>query len=221
MPSWFDRAFYAVCSWICWAGLTLGFGLRIKGKRHIPQTGPALIIANHQSFLDPVLVGLAAPRMLTYLARKTLFHHQPIFSWLIRTLHAIPVDQDGVAKEGMRAVLQALEAGRAVLIFPEGGRTENGKIAPLMRGIVLLVERSKAPVVAIGLAGAFQALPRGRVIPNLSPLFLPAQDSAIAVAVGRPISPQELSRLSRQETLERLSAELEAVYAEAEKLRRK
>jgi 1-acyl-sn-glycerol-3-phosphate acyltransferase len=220
MPSWFDRAFYAVCSWICYAGLTLGFGMRIKGKRHIPRTGPVLVIANHQSMLDPVLVGLAAPRILTYLARKTLFHH-PLFSWLIRTLHAIPVDQDGVAKEGMRAVLQALEAGRAVLIFPEGGRSENGKLGPLMRGIALLIERSKAPVVPIGLAGAFQALPRGRVIPNLSPIFLPAQNSAIAVSVGRPISPLELSRLSRQETLDRLSAELEAVHAEAEKLRRK
>jgi 1-acyl-sn-glycerol-3-phosphate acyltransferase len=220
MPSWFDRAFYAVCSWICQAGLTFGSSFRAKGKHHIPRTGPVLIIANHQSMLDPVLIGLAAPRMLTYLARKTLFH-QPLFAWLIRMLHAVPVDQDGVAKEGMRAVLQALEAGRAVLIFPEGGRTENGKIAPLMRGIALLIERSKAPVVPVGIAGAFQALPRGRVFPRLSPLFLPAEKSAIAVSIGRLISPQELSKLSRQELLERLGAELEMVFAEAERLRRK
>ena len=186
----------------------------------MPRRGAALIIANHQSMIDPVLVGMVTARGLTYLARKTLFRN-PVFAWVIRTLQAIPVDQVGVAKEGMRAVLQGLAAGRAVLVFPEGARSEDGKVAELMRGIALLIERSKVPVVPVGIAGAFAALPRGRVWPKFSPLFLSAQPSAVAVSVGVPIPHDELAKLSRDDLLTRLRQELIVAQTSAERLQRK
>ncbi len=220
MPSWFDRILYWSCTRICYAVLTLGFSLRVSGGRRIPRDGALLIIANHQSMLDPVLVGLASPRMHAYLARDTLFKNR-MFSWLIKRLQAIPVDQEGMAKEGLRAILRALEAGRAVVIFPEGSRTEDGKIGRLMPGISLLVERSGAAVVPVGIAGAYAALPRGQVCPRFSPLFLPAEPSAIAVAVGKPIASQELAGLPRRELLDRLHRDLETVQSQAEKIRRK
>src|SRR5262249_11885257 len=64
--------------------MALGFRLRVDGRRHVPRRGPVLLVANHQSYLDPVLVGLACPRRLHYLARKTLFRN-PFFTWLIQS----------------------------------------------------------------------------------------------------------------------------------------
>src|SRR4051812_43478804 len=84
---------YEFCKGLAYSAFALGFSLRTEGGRNIPRKGPALLIANHQSFLDPALVGVASPRHLRYLARKTLFRH-PAFTWLIRSLHAVPVDQE-------------------------------------------------------------------------------------------------------------------------------
>jgi 1-acyl-sn-glycerol-3-phosphate acyltransferase len=220
MPTWFERVFFWMSFCLCNTCLMLASSFRTQGKRFVPLHGPVLVVANHQSMLDPVLVGLSAPRGLTYLARKTLFKNR-LVGWVIRTLQAFPVDQEGVAKEGMKAVLKGLAQGRAVVVFPEGSRSEDGAIGPFMRGIALLVERSQAPVVPVGIAGAFAALPRGQRLPRFSPMFLPAQPGAIAVCVGRPIPHQELANLSREQLLDRLRQEITTVQARAERLRRK
>src|SRR5262249_15841319 len=74
--------------------MPLLFGLRVEGGRRIPAAGAALLIANHQSFLDPILLGLCTHRPLRYLARKTLFKNA-LFAWLIRSLSGVPIDQEG------------------------------------------------------------------------------------------------------------------------------
>src|SRR5947208_16425074 len=117
---WRDRlsyCWYEAGFWLSFTGMTLAFSLRTEGYRSVPPAGPALLIANHQSFLDPVLVGLAARRHLHYLARRTLFRN-PAFAVLIRSLNAVPIDQAGFAREGLRVILEQLHAGNAVLVFP-------------------------------------------------------------------------------------------------------
>src|SRR5262245_26508187 len=114
--------------------MSLGFSMRLRGRRNVPRTGPVLVVTNHQSFFDPILTGLASPRPVYFLARRTLF--QPAwFGKLISTYHAVPVDQEGVAKEGLRAILKLLGEGEAVVVFPEGTRTPDGKMSPLKPGI--------------------------------------------------------------------------------------
>src|SRR5271165_2479769 len=100
------------------AGFALGFSFRFEGTRNVPKSGPVLVIANHQSFLDPWIVGIAVKRHLTYLARKTLFKN-PVFAQLIRSVNAVPIDQEGVSKEGLKTVIDQLREGKAVLVFPE------------------------------------------------------------------------------------------------------
>src|SRR5262245_36708030 len=151
--------------------LTLGFGLRAHGSRHVPLRGPALLVANHQSFLDPILVGLASRRRLYYLARKTLFRN-PVFGWLIRAFNAVPIDQEGVGKEGLKAILGLLGAGRAVVVFPEGSRTRDGQMDELKPGVQLLLKRATTPVLPVGIAGAYEAWPISRQYPLPAPLFL-------------------------------------------------
>jgi 1-acyl-sn-glycerol-3-phosphate acyltransferase len=206
--------------WATFATLTLASSLRFAGRRHMPRRGPVLVIANHQSYLDPSLVGVASPRPLRYLARKTLFRH-PAFAWFIRQLGALPVDQEGVAKEGLKVVLEELRQGQAVVVFPEGQRTFDGKLQPLMPGIHLLLRRSQAPIVPVGIAGAFTALPRTRHWPKLSPLFLPPTDSTLAVYIGRPLDGRRYAELARAQALAELFEELQKVHDRAEKLRRK
>lgn len=211
---------YETTYWLSMSAMTLGFSLRTKGGQHIPSTGPALLIANHQSFIDPVLVGLATRRHLSILARQTLFR-RPMLAWYIRRLNAVPIDHEGVGKEGIKAILGQLQAGRAVLVFPEGTRTHDGKLQPLRPGVQLLIKRTAAPIVPVGIAGAYEAWPRTQALPTPAPLFLPASRGGIAVVVGKPLDARPLAQLPRDRCLRELFAVLHTVQQQAERLRRK
>lgn len=212
---WYELAF-----WISFTGMFFGFSLRVRGRANIPRTGPVLLIANHQSYFDPPLIGLAAPRQLRFVARKTLFGNR-FFSWLINSLNAVPIDQEGVAKEGLKTIVRQLEAGDAVLVFPEGGRTEDGRITELKPGILLLLRRVQAPIVPVGIAGAHAAWPRSQLLPIPAPLFLPATERTVAVSVGRPLNGAHYAAMPRKEALAELFHALQLEQEKAERLRRK
>lgn len=211
---------YEMAHWLSFTGLTWGFNYRFEGREFMPTTGPVLLISNHQSFLDPLIVGCAVRRHLCFLARKTLFRNR-YFGALIQHLHAVPVDQEGVAKDGLKTILEQLKKNRAVLVFPEGERTRTGEVLPLKPGILLLIKRMQAPIVPIGIAGAFDALPRTRHYPKLSPFFLPTTGADIAVSIGRPIPAERCRDMSRELVLTELYQELNRVKERAERLRRK
>lgn len=212
---WYETVF-----WTSGVGLTLFSSLRTRGLQNVPPTGPVLFIANHQSYLDPVLVGLAVRRHLSYLARKSLFRH-PLFALLIRSLHAVPLDQDGLGIEGLRKTLQLLQEGRAVVVYPEGERTGDGQIQPLQPGIHLLIKKTQARVVPVGVAGAFDAWPKFAPLPVPAPLFLPPLRATIAVEVGQALDAERLLQLPREAFLEAVHQEMSRVHARAERLRRK
>jgi 1-acyl-sn-glycerol-3-phosphate acyltransferase len=220
MHRWLGDLWYDLTYWASAFPLTLGFSLRTEGARYVPATGPVLVIANHQSFFDPVLVGLATRRRLCFLARETLFKH-PLLARLIRSLNAVPIDQEGFAREGLRTILDQLKAGRAVLVFPEGERTHDGDLHTLRPGVHLLIKRSRAAVVPVGIAGAYDAWSRWRRCPLPAPLGLPAGPGTLAVSVGRALPPERWDGLSREQALEELLKELRRVQARAEHLRRK
>jgi len=155
------------------------------------------LIANHQSYLDPPLVGLAARRELVYLARKTLFDSR-FFGALIRAYNAVPIDQEGIGKGGIRTILDQLAMRRAVLVFPEGERTRDGLMHPLKPGILLVIKKTQAPIVPVGVAGAYEAWPPSRPYPIPAPLFAPAPRGAIAVVVGEPLEPRSCLARSMQ-----------------------
>src|SRR4051812_23446254 len=112
MPELVKNLWYDLARSVTWATMTMGFSLRIEGAHHLPRDGPVLVLGNHQSFLDPPTIGVAAcgSRRLTYFARKSLFRNR-YFRWLIASLKAIPVDQEGVAKEGLKVLIERLELG--------------------------------------------------------------------------------------------------------------
>lgn len=216
---WFQVWHHSLYS-IYHALFTLGFSFRSQGQRNMPQTGPALLLANHQSFLDPLIIGLCARRPLVYLARKTLFRNR-FFATMIRSLNAVPIDQEGVGKEGIRTILEQLQLGRAVVVFPEGERTMTGPMLPLKAGIHLLIKRTQAPIVPIGIAGAFAAWPRTRKFPIPAPLSWSTGAGTIAVSMGKPIDSGLYADMPREDVLRELFDKIHAEQQRAEILRRK
>jgi len=164
------------------------FSVRCQGRHNMPREGPVLICSNHQSFFDPVLVGLVFNRRLNYLARQSLFRFLP-FRWLIRFLDAIPIDRDGLGLSGLRESLRRLKRGEIILIFPEGTRTPDGSVLPLHPGFCALARRGKATLLPVGLDGAYDAWPRSAKLPRRC---------SIHICVGEPLSPAEVGELTNE-----------------------
>jgi 1-acyl-sn-glycerol-3-phosphate acyltransferase len=220
MDSWRTRLWYETNYCIVWTGFTFGFSFRSEGSHHMPRQGPVLVIANHESFLDPLAVGLAVRRRIHYLARKTLFTH-PRFGNFLRSVGCVPVDQEGIAKEGIRTCIDLLHADKAILVFPEGERTPTGQMLPFKPGIGLVMKKAPVPIVPVGVAGAYEAYPRDQTAPRLSPLFWRPTGAAVAASVGKPIPPEHFANMSREQILDDLFHKVHVQVERAEKLRRK
>jgi 1-acyl-sn-glycerol-3-phosphate acyltransferase len=218
-PNLIGRLWYHTAYLSAWTTFTFGFSFRYTGRKNIPREGPVLILSNHESMIDPCLVGVASGRYVSYLARKDLFD-QPVLGWTIRNLNAIPIDR-GMGKDGINAVLEALGKGWAVVVYPEGERTHTGEVQPLKPGVSLLIKRVSCPIVPMGIAGSFAAWSRFMKWPRPSPLWLPPGPSTLALSVGEPIDPQRYKGMTREAMLEDLHRALVAEKAKAEKLRRK
>ena len=154
------------------------FRWRVFHPEHVPLTGPVILAANHASYMDPPLVGCGLPRTLNYLARENLFNNR-VFGWFLRQLSSVPVDRDGGGAAGLRAIINRLEAGGVILLFPEGTRTQDGKLQPARSGIGLTVIKSSAPVVPVRVFGTFEAFGRHLKFPRPRP---------IAVKYGEPMA---------------------------------
>jgi 1-acyl-sn-glycerol-3-phosphate acyltransferase len=220
MPPWVADRWWDLGKVACFYAMTALFSLRTRGGQNVPRSGPVLVLSNHQTFLDPVLVGLAIPRYIRWVARQTL-HKNRFVAGLIASLRAIPIDLEGFSREGLQATLEALASGACVGMFPEGTRTPDGAVHPFKPGFSLLVKRSKAPIVPVGIAGAFAAWPRTQKLPMPSPLFMRPTSRTIAVSVGRLIDPAKYAKASREEILEDLRRSVNTEVTNAERIRRK
>jgi 1-acyl-sn-glycerol-3-phosphate acyltransferase len=187
------------------------FQMRVQGREHWPQTGGALVCANHQSYLDPPLVGLTCDRRMNYLARDTLFRHK-LFAWFITFLDAIPVDREGGGLAGLKETLRRLRGGELVLIFPEGTRTRDGNLQPLKPGFCAVARRGNVPLVPVAIDGAYDAWPRDSLLPRKAQL---------AVVIGRPITPQEVAAMSDEALVAELARRIQQCFLAAQHLRGK
>jgi len=164
----------------------LCFRLRIMHRGRMIQTGPVILAMNHQSYLDPPLAGIACDRAIYFLARRTLMD-LPLFRWLLPKLNVIPVNQEGIDRSALKALIRVLKSGNAALVFPEGARTLDGNLQPAQPGVGLVIAKTLAPVVPMRIFGAHQALPRG----GGGLHFVP-----ITIVVGEPIFFTPLERES-------------------------
>lgn len=145
--------------------LALFFRARYCNPERAPASGPLILAANHASFLDPFLIGAGLSREIAYLARDTLFRF-PGIGWLLRQWNSIPVDREGSGAAGLRAVLDAIAASKAVLLFPEGTRTRDGQLQPARSGIGLVVIKTTAPLLPVRVFGTYEAFGRHLRVPR-------------------------------------------------------
>jgi 1-acyl-sn-glycerol-3-phosphate acyltransferase len=197
--------------WLAETTGVLCFRLRCHFRHRMPPRGAVLVCANHQSFLDPVLVGIAMRRRLNFLARKTLFRFGP-FAWLIDTLDAIPLEKDGMGIGGVKESLRRLKREESVLIFPEGQRTPDGKLHPLQPGFLALARRGQATLLPVGIAGAFEAWPRWARWPR---------PGHIVVTVGEPMEPSQVQALDDDQLIGELQRRMRGCFRDACERRRK
>jgi 1-acyl-sn-glycerol-3-phosphate acyltransferase len=141
------------------------FRARFFNPNRVPLTGPVILAANHASFLDPPLVGSGLRRKINYLAREDLFDVF-IVGPVLRSWSVVPVDREGGGAKGLKAILDRLLAGGAIILFPEGTRTHDGKLQPARSGIGLTVIKSMAPVVPVHVFGTFEAFGRQMKFPR-------------------------------------------------------
>lgn len=168
------------------------------------------MLANHQSFLDPLLIGLPLHRPVSYLARDSLFR-VPVIGWILRNTYVMPINREAASTASMREMIRRMQHGFLVGIFPEGTRTETGAVGEFKPGFVAVLRRSKLPVYPVGISGGFQAL--GRKSWCLRP-------ARVRVVVGEPISVEELNQFSGrdqdQALIEFVRGKIVDCYNEAE-----
>ncbi len=196
-----------------WA-VVLFYRYRVFGQGYVPRIGPLLIVSNHQSHLDPPLVGVAVRhRHIVPLARIGLFKNR-LFGALIRLYNAIALKQDESDTAAMRRAVAELNTGRAVVIFAEGARTPDGAVHPFKSGIWLLLKRAKCPVLPVAIEGAYDVWPRRRTLPRLF-------GGRVAVKIGAPIPYEKLAGMDAREGLAMLEAQIDSMRLELrEHLRR-
>lgn len=148
------------------------YRLETRGGEHLATRGPAIVIANHESVIDPFVLGCAVSRELRFLAKAELWRHRPV-AWAMDGLRAIRVERGRGDRDALVEAQGALEAGDAVAIFPQGAVRAVG---PWHRGAAKLALATGAPIVPVRLVGTARALSRGRI-------SLPR----IIVIVGEPI----------------------------------
>lgn len=147
---------------------TAAWRLKTYGLEHVPQYGGALLVGNHQSFLDPILYTVHIRRPVTFFARSGLFENK-IFGWIIRNLHAFPVRQGEADVAAVRDAITCVQEGRLLNVYPEGSRTPDGEIQAMSAGAALIVRKAKVPVIPAAVDGSFDAWPRDRKLPRPFP----------------------------------------------------
>ncbi len=186
------------CGWCLFRSIyAIYFGWRAYNPERVPLTGPAILASNHMSFLDPPLIGSGLRRAINYLARENLFRF-PVVGWVLRQWQVVPVDREGGGAKGLKMILDRLLAGGAIIMFPEGTRSRDGKLQPARSGIGLAVIKSSAPVIPIRVFGTFEAFSRHAHLPRLR--------HRISVKYGRPMLFEALRAEARTCSKQRLKA---------------
>jgi 1-acyl-sn-glycerol-3-phosphate acyltransferase len=149
--------FWRFCRGIARLLATLMFEMRVYGLENVPRRGGVLLISNHQSYLDPVLLATFVRRQISFLAKSELFENK-YFGWLIRSLHAFPIRQGAGDVGAMKETIRRLREGHGLTLFAEGHRTETGELLPIQPGAALVIRRAGVPVVPCVIQGSYRGL---------------------------------------------------------------
>lgn len=196
----------SVIRWFFRVLFTLVYRIRVYGLENYPEKDGLLICSNHQSYLDPLILGIVCPRPVNYLGRKSLFRFAPM-GWFMAWNDTIPIDRDASGIGGMKETMRRLKRGESVIMFPEGTRTPDGEIHSFKLGFAAMSRRTKSTLQPVGFDGAFQAYPRNQKLPGLG---------RIHVVMGKPIPFEEYESLDDQQTSELLESRIRSCFEQSQ-----
>jgi len=144
--------------------LLLGSRFHLRGTANVPRTGPLLLVSNHVGAVDPAIIGGWTPRPVWFMAKAELFRGG--WSWLMRAYHAFPVVRHSPDRTALRRAFDLLKEGSAVVLFPEGHRSEEARLLRAEPGAGFIARHSKAPLLPIAITGSQDVLGRASRIPR-------------------------------------------------------
>jgi 1-acyl-sn-glycerol-3-phosphate acyltransferase len=213
-PRWWEKASYTALSGLFHGLATLYFRLEIRGREHLPTSGPYVVAPVHRSNLDFILVSCIHSTRMRYMGKASIWKY-PTLGRFFSMLGAFPVHRGTADRESLRTCMRIIENGESLVMFPEGTRREGAQVAELFDGPAFVAARTGVPIVPIGIGGSPEAMPLG------SKLVRPHK---IVLVVGEPISPPvgdgtgRVKRRVVREMTEQLAVDLQALYDEARRL---
>lgn len=183
-----------IIHWIC----RLAFKINFNGVENIPSNGACIITPNHVTYADPVWITIPIRRRIYYMAWDKPFRI-PVLGLLMRMFGAFPVNLDVAADaSAQREAIELLRTGRALVMFPEGGRTRTGKLMPFKMGAFRLALAHGVPIVPVSIRGADEIWPVGRIIPRPGRLTVTYHPPIEVARIDETASRSELKESARQ-----------------------
>lgn len=152
-------SWYTLFKPVCWIFARLWARIRVEGLENVPGDGPFILLANHQSILDPILIQTHLPRDLHTLTKSTQFGMR-FFGWVLPRINTIPTRRFKVDPQVVRVILRRLSEGQGIGIYPEGERSWDAEIQPFRRGTIRVVLKAGVPVIPCGVSGSYDVWPR-------------------------------------------------------------
>jgi 1-acyl-sn-glycerol-3-phosphate acyltransferase len=187
---------------LVWLLIHSVYRLEKSGLENIPDEGPAVLVCNHVSFVDALIIAAACRRPIRFVMDHAIFRI-PVLNFVFRTGRAIPIasgrEDPAVLEEAYDEIARGLEAGDLICIFPEGRITDSGEICPFRSGIKRIVERTPVPVVPLALRGLWGSFFSRKGGPAMTRPFRRGMLSRIGLIVGTPVLPLEATPEGLQE----------------------
>jgi len=195
---------------LCWLLVHSVYRLRKSGLENIPEHGAAVLVSNHVSFVDPLVILAASPRPVRFVMDHRIFQ-TPVLSFIFRTGKAIPIapakEDEKLLDEAYDRIAEALEHGELVAIFPEGRITDTGELYPFKGGIRRIVERTPVPVIPLALKGLWGSFFSRRDGAAMTKPFRRGFFSPIALEAGPAVAPAFATPESLQATVQSMRGE--------------
>jgi len=143
----------------------LYLGLTRDGLEHLPRRGPAIVVSNHASYTDAIILGSAAPRPIHFVVLQSMYDLL-LIRWFYWGMGTIPVRAEGQDSGSIKKAVRLLSSGGILGVFPEGGRSADGSLSEPRLGAAMIAALSGAPVVPAYIDGARDSLPVGGTFPK-------------------------------------------------------
>ncbi|MGZ4159592.1 MAG: lysophospholipid acyltransferase family protein [Neobacillus sp.] len=189
--------FYSFAKSVVYAIFKPWYRIEAEGRENFPKEGAVLLCSNHINNLDPIVVGIMAPRPVHYMAKEEIFK-VPVLGNIVRKCNAFPVKRGFGDREALRIGLKVLKDGHVFGLFPEGTRSKTGELGKGLAGAGFFALRSEASVVPCAVIGPYKSLHKLKVV------------------YGKPIAMEELkqAKASAEQVTELIMSEIQKLITE-------